>query len=261
MLSVVQGSLSADLIGGIYLYGSAVAGGLRPDSDIDLLVVVTRRLGMEDKERLIKGLLGTSREKTSPPSWRPLELTMVAQSEVRPWSYPPRWELQYGEWLRPQFLRENFEPWEEYNPDLTVLIEMVLQNGRPLVGPSASSLLDPVPERDLIAAMVDEEPRLLAALIDDTRNVLLTLARIWTTLQTGQIRSKDAAAAWALERAPDRFGPVLGRACQLYLEGGFGPWDDMREVRACAAFLSDQIRSSAVRRLLAIARSGSTPNG
>ncbi|HJR86357.1 MAG TPA: aminoglycoside adenylyltransferase family protein [Acidimicrobiia bacterium] len=259
-LSVVEGVLSADLIGGVYLYGSAVVGGLRPDSDVDLLVVVTRRLGLDDKERLITGLLATG-EKTRPPSRRPLELTVVAQSEVRPWRYPPRWELQYGEWLRPQFLRKNFEPWEEFNPDLTVLIEMVLQSGRPLAGPSPSSLLDPVPERDLIAAMVDEAPRLLGDLIDDTRNVLLTLARIWMTLESGQIRSKDTAANWALERAPERFRPVLARACQLYLEGGFGPWDNMKEVRACAAFLSDGIRWSAVRRLVACARSGSTANG
>ncbi|MBM0238323.1 DUF4111 domain-containing protein [Micromonospora sp. ATA32] len=36
----------------------------------------------------------------------------------------------------------------------------------------------------------------------DTRNVILTLARIRTTLATGGIRSKDAAADFVLDRLP-----------------------------------------------------------
>ena len=42
--------------------------------------------------------------------------------------------------------------------------------------------------------MLDGVPSLMADLADDTRNVLLTLARIWTTVATGEIRSKDEAA-------------------------------------------------------------------
>ena len=37
-------------------------------------------------------------------------------------------------------------------------------------------------------------PALLADLANDTRNVLLTLARIRTTVASGEIRSKDDAA-------------------------------------------------------------------
>ena len=49
----------------------------------------------------------------------------------------------------------------------------------------------------------------LRGLDDDTRNMILTLARIWSSLATGDIRSKDDAAAWALERLP---GGAPGRA-------------------------------------------------
>lgn len=34
--------LSDPIILGVYLFGSAVSGGLRPDSDVDILVVVNR---------------------------------------------------------------------------------------------------------------------------------------------------------------------------------------------------------------------------
>jgi hypothetical protein len=75
-------------------------------------------------------------------------------------------------------------------------------------------------------------------LLSDTRNVLLTLARIWTTLATGTIRSKDAAADWVLERLPDEHRPVLAHARAVYLGAEREHWDDLRPaVRPCADFL------------------------
>jgi streptomycin 3"-adenylyltransferase len=88
-------------------------------------------------------------------------------------------------------------------------------------------------------------PELLGDLDTDTRNVLLTLARSWTSLATGVIRSKDAAADWALPRLPAEHRAVLAHARAVYLgdedededededwNGGLLPW-----VRPCAAFL------------------------
>ena len=226
---------------GTYVYGSAVGGGLRPDSDLDLFVVAGRRLTPDEKLQLIGGLLPISGRELRPAPWRPLELTVVALPEVRPWLYPPRWELQYGEWLRPEFLAGELAPWPSVNPDLAVLIAMVLASSRPLVGPPASELLDPVPHEDLVRAMVDELPQLLGDLETDTGNVLLTLARIWTTVATGEIRSKDAAGDWALAHLPAEYRPVLAQARDLYLGGGYGKWGGMDAVRAHAAFVVGEI--------------------
>ncbi|MEU4038443.1 aminoglycoside adenylyltransferase domain-containing protein [Streptomyces collinus] len=44
-----------------------------------------------------------------------------------------------------------------------------------------------------------------------------TARRIWTTLATGQTRSKDAAAEWALAQLPPEHRPVLEHARQFYL--------------------------------------------
>ena len=56
-------------------------------------------------------------------------------------------------------------------------------------------------------------------------------ARIWSTLVTGVIRSKDAAADWVLERLPNEHQPVLTRAREAFLnvtswEGEL--WDDLQ---------------------------------
>jgi streptomycin 3"-adenylyltransferase len=48
--------------------------------------------------------------------------------------------------------------------------------------------------------MTDQLATLLDELEDDTRNVLLTLTRIWATMVTGRILSKAEAAAWAIDR-------------------------------------------------------------
>jgi streptomycin 3"-adenylyltransferase len=129
--------------------------------------------------------------------------------------------------LRDALLSGSVEPKPAESPDLGVLITMVRESGLALIGPNATQVLDAVPRADLIRAMVDGVPSLMADLTDDTRNVLLTLARIWTTVVTGEIRSKDEAADWALSRLPDAYRPTLARARELYIAGGYGDsWDD-----------------------------------
>ena len=176
---------------------------------------------------------------------RPVELTVVVQSDVRPWRYPPRQEFLYGDWLRDTYELDG-APQPEPAPDLAILITMVLQGDTVLVGPPPAQLLDPVPHEDLVRGAVAGIPQLLDDLDSDTRNVLLTLARIWTTLQTGQIRSKDAAAAWVLEQLPSGHQPVLARARTKYLRGEDDErWADITAVRAHVEYVVEAIRQSA----------------
>ena len=242
--AIREGLADAQVVG-VYLYGSAVAGGLRPDSDLDLFVVTDRRLIATEKARIVEGLLPISGRKTRPPAWRPIEVTIVAQPEVRPWRYPARMELQFGEWLRDDFLSGAVEPEPAENPDVAVLITMVRQAGKALIGPAPTDLLDAVPRADLVRAMLDGVPSLMSDLADDTRNVLLTLARIWTTVATGEIRSKDEAAEWVLSRLPDADRQTLARCRDLYLAGGYGELWDEGAVQALAERLASQIIATA----------------
>jgi hypothetical protein len=99
---------------GVYLHGSAVRGGLKPASDLDILVVSGR--SMDDRE----------------------------------------------------------------------LIPETLAGNHPLEGPPPADLLDPVPAQDVVRGSAAGIPDLLGDLPGDTRNVVLTFARIWTTLATGE---------------------------------------------------------------------------
>ncbi|WP_317447409.1 DUF4111 domain-containing protein [Streptomyces collinus] len=77
---------------------------------------------------------------------------------------------------------------------------------------------DFLPHADLVRASLAGVPGLLDGLDSDTRNVLLTLARIGATLATGEIRSKDGAADGALSQLPPEHRPVLEHANNLYLD-------------------------------------------
>jgi streptomycin 3"-adenylyltransferase len=238
-VALVQEVLGDELVG-LYLFGSAVLGGLKPTSDLDLLAVSRRPTTPDERRRLAERMLALSKRP------RHLELTIVVQSNVRPWSYPPRMDFQYGDWLRAELERGEIPP-PAANPDLAALITMTLLHGRPLAGPPPADVLQPVPHEDLVRAGADELDRILAELGADTRNVLLTLARIWSTAETGEIRPKDAAADWAIARLPQEHRRVLERARDAYRSGDYGTWDDL-DVRACADDVVGEIRRSRPRR-------------
>ena len=209
--------LIGDVLGpegiGTYLHGSAVRGGLKPASDLDVLVVSRRRMGDRERGALLEGLFKIS---GSTAGFRPVELIVVVQSEVRPWRFPPTGDFLYGEWIRDE-LQARGAPHPEPMPDLALLITAVLAGDYPLTGLPPAQVLDPVPHADLVAASTAGIPDLLDNLDGDTRNVVLTFARIWTTLATAKIRSKDAAADWAIAQLRPEHRAVLEHAKEQYL--------------------------------------------
>jgi streptomycin 3"-adenylyltransferase len=176
----------------------------------------------------------------APP--RPIELTIVVRSEVHPWRFPPQRDFQYGEWWRERFERHDPQLWRPVaDPDLAILCMMVLSADAPLTGPSASHVIDAVPRGDFVDALLMTVPGL--DVTSDTRNVVLTLARIWSSLVTGRILAKDEAAEWAMRRLPAVHRPVLARARQIYLGTREEEWDDLRDaLRAFADSIVTEIR-------------------
>lgn len=243
-------AMLADQLGddlqGLYLYGSAVLGGLQPRSDIDLLVLCGRSLDPAAKRAVVDRLLEISvlpsRRGPERVGERPLEVTILARPEIEPWRYPARMELQYGEWLRSELEAGPLDPEPIPSPDLAVLIESVRRDGRTLVGRPPRAALPFVPSADLARAMLDGVDSLLAELEPDTTNVLLTLARMWFTLATGDIAPKDLAAEWAMTHLGKDDRSVLDQARALYLGETAGSWRDTARVAQAAQRLAVQVR-------------------
>jgi streptomycin 3"-adenylyltransferase len=227
IVDLVRDVLGVDALGA-YLHGSTALDQLKPRSDLDVLVLSRRATTLEDKRVLIERLLRISGRGDPSGDARPIELTIVVDSDTRPWRYPPRLDFLYGDWMRSEFERGDLTPWETPNPDLAPVITMVRSANRALFGPPPAEVFDPVPVEDLNRAIAQGIPGLLDDLDSDTTNVVLTLARIWTTLATGTIRSKDAAADWVLARLPEEHRPVLSRARAVYLGEDDDRWDDLQ---------------------------------
>lgn len=248
IVRLVRHVLGADVIGA-YLHGSAVLGEMRPRSDTDVLVVAQRRTTPDERRMLVEGLMAISGRGLPRGEPRPVELTIVVRSDVRPWRYPPRSEFQYGEWLRADYERGLVPAPSPASPDLAPIITMVLNGDRPVFGPPPAEVLDPVPPDDLVRAITAGIPGLLEDLESDTANVVLTLARIWATVATGSIWSKDGAADWALARLSGEHRAVLVRARAIYLgeEEDDERWDDLRpHLRAHVDAVIAEIERAAV---------------
>ena len=235
-----------DAVVGTYLYGSAALGGLQSDSDIDLLVVARRTLEHPERVALLSALLDLSGRRARRTPGRPVEVTVVVSGSLRPWSYPPQEDFLYGEWLRAEY-EAGAVPGPRPNPDVAVLVTLAQQSSVALQGPPAGQVLPPVPAADLIAASTAGVPELLDDVESDTRNVLLTLARVWLTVATGAIRSKDEAASWAITRLPAEHRPPLVLARDAYL--GHAAKEDWQEHRLqlvpLCAFITQQIAMEA----------------
>lgn len=226
---------------GVYLFGSALKGGLRPNSDVDVLAIVDQPPEEQACRRLVEALMRVSGSPANDGSPRPLEVTLLCRQALVPWRYPPRSELVYGEWLREEFEQGRIPP-AAADPDLVVVLATARQASLALCGPELAELIAPIPEADLRRAIVDSLPALTDGLRGDERNVLLTLARMWMTLETGEIVPKDVAAAWALERLPQEFQAEMVLARHAYLAGGDEDWAPrMAQVEALAAFLQRAI--------------------
>lgn len=213
---------------GVYLYGSAVTGGLRPDSDVDVLVVTETSLSEEVRRQLTGELLRVSGRWPVRESEHPVELTTVVRGDVVPWRHPTRRDFQYGEWLRDEF-EAGAVPEPENDPDLAVLITLVRQAAVVLAGRSPREVLDPIPSQDVMRAMRDGLPELIGDMDGDERNVVLTLARMWTTAETGEILSKDAAAERVAAQLDGQQREIVELARAAYVGDVTDDWTGLGE--------------------------------
>jgi streptomycin 3"-adenylyltransferase len=229
---------------GVYLYGSSLLGGLQKFSDIDLFAISNRATTHEEKEQLEKAMLDLSGAYGISKDFKPIELTIVVKSEVSPWHYPPKFDFLYGDWMRKDFESGNVEPWTtKVLPNLALVITQLLLSYKTLFGSDPNQLLGPVPYKDFLDATTAEIDSLMSDIDWDTRNVLLTLARIWSTLETDAIRSKTDAASWTIEKLPDEYKSVLERAKTILLGKTEEDWKDMHElIKPCADFMITKIK-------------------
>ena len=100
-----------------------------------------------------------------------------------------------------------------------------------------------MPPADVRRAIKDSVQPLLGDLVGDERNVLLTLARMVVTLETGEIVSKDDAARRVMSSLPSGSRDLLDLARQGYLGAVADDWTQNGELtRETAERLAADVR-------------------
>jgi streptomycin 3"-adenylyltransferase len=238
-------SVFAESVVGIYLFGSAVVGGLKVDSDVDVLAALNCRSTFSERKELVDKLMSVSGKIGNTDSVRPLELTIVSIPAIFPWRFPLLAEFVYGEWLRDEYER-GFVPEPGRDPDLTIVLKQVIDFSITLAGREASELFEPIVMDDIRKAIHESLPNLLPSMQGDERNVILTLARMWFTASTGQFASKDAAAEWAENQLPDEQSEFLREARLAYLGRAKDNWTADKQIglSTLAEFMKQSIEAS-----------------
>lgn len=227
---------------GMYLYGSYVLGRIYQNSDLDILIIIKEKIKYDVRKILTKYLLDISGvignyEKI------PLEVTIVNLNDIIPLKFPPKYEYMYGEWLREEIESGNI-PQPHYDPDLIILLWQARLHSIPLKGEYAEKVIPIIPNKEIQMAIMQSLPTLISNIKGDERNVLLTLSRMWFTLERQDICSKDVAAEWVISKLPDNLAPLMEMACHAYLGKYVDEWDGLEKSTILLVnFMKEKIES------------------
>lgn len=239
VISITE-TILQDQVLGMYLYGSATMNRLRPDSDIDILIITNQELSTSIRADLTKQLLNISGS-VGCIEKRPLEVTIVNQSDLIPLQFPPKCQYMYGEWLRKEI--EAGEDPKAYNdPDIMILLWQARKSSVTLKGIESKKLIPAIPFHEIRRAIRFSLPGLISSFKGDERNVLLALSRMWFTLETRELTTKDIAAGWVISKLPEKFSPLLTMAKEAYLGNLSDEWKTIdKETIKLVEYMKKQI--------------------
>lgn len=238
-VSIVEELFSEHILG-IYLYGSYVLGGLQINSDIDILVIIDEEIQHTVREKLTKELLLIS-GKIESKEKRCLEVTIVNYNDIISQDFPLKCEYMYGEWLRKD-IEAGKIPQAYYEADLTILLWQARKHNILLTGENALDLIPVISEEKVKNAIQTALPNLLEGVYGDERNTLLTLARMWYTLETYDICPKNVAAEWTLSKLPKELKGLMILAIKGYVGECKDDWKNRdKELLQLVDFLKTQV--------------------
>ena len=203
---------------GIYLEGSLALGGFQPArSNINIVVVVTEKIAIEQKRELVELLLRISNMP------RPLDVYVLATKDLFPLQPPLSYELHYNEQLRETLLQEvrdgNWQHWNDTthaDSNLTISLAILQRAGIVLSGKPIEETLPAISEATFKTALVQSLEMARARLPQHPISFVLNACRTVADLQDDAVLSKDAGGEWGLAHLPERFHALIQQSLALY---------------------------------------------
>lgn len=204
---------------GMYIHGSLSLGQFNEKiSDIDIIVVVSSPIPINERYSIIKELLLISNQPHA------IEISYITKEVLDNWVYPPLFELHYSEGWRERcsqaISKDDTSMWENtYNdPELACHLTLVKRNGIHIHGESIDNLIPNIPEHHFISSIISDSHLSLPQIYENPVYAILTPWRIIAYLDTKQILSKVQAGKWAMEAYLDEHLSQLVKQAIDYYE-------------------------------------------
>lgn len=206
-------SLGAELVG-VYVHGSVALGTFNPAvSDLDVIAVTRRRTNVDEKHMVIEILARTSGHPA------PIEFHMLSESDFRPWRHPTPFDFHYSDiWsdASRSDLPDALARQREADPDLAAHVTVARTHGLTLHGPPAREVFPEVPWSDYVDSLLGDLQWIRQTEQPEPEYRVLSPARIWATLATQDVHSKESGAVWALKWVQPDFRSLLAAALARY---------------------------------------------
>jgi streptomycin 3"-adenylyltransferase len=218
LIGEVRAALEPDLVG-VYLHGSLAMGCFNPArSDIDVLVVTRRGMTVDEKRRVAELLLTVSNAS------RPIEISFLRETDLRPWRHPTPFDFHYGEEshrerLRAQLASGEWRRWNDethYDADLAAHITVTRARGVCLLGEPIEDVFPPVPGRDYYDSIRGDLRWVCDHAGGNSVYGVLNACRVLGYAETGRVMSKDEGGAWAATYLPPERRSIVRTALTSY---------------------------------------------
>jgi hypothetical protein len=211
--------LMGTALAGVYLHGSLAYGCFNPEaSDLDLLVLASRPLLRDTKLGVAQACLRRSLQPA------PVELSVLAPSDLSPWQYPTPYQFHYSEAWRERLSADTTSTaWLAWStgqqgrdPDLAAHITLSRARGIALVGKPPAETLPEVPPAEYLASITADSEAALTQPLTNPVATVLNLCRVAWYLRAQVLSSKEEAGVWAQEAVRAAHKALVRQALAVY---------------------------------------------
>ncbi|MBU7314175.1 aminoglycoside adenylyltransferase domain-containing protein [Paenibacillus oleatilyticus] len=230
-------------LAGIYLHGSLAMGCFNPDkSDIDLLVVVKRKLTAETSRRIANKLLAIDNEL---PNEGGIELSVILESSLGEFVYPTPFEFHYSPLHRDKYRTDgNYICGGREDPDLAAHLTVAYHRGIALYGKPLREVMQPVDKRFYVESILHDAEDAPQGILEAPEYYVLNLCRVLYYLKEGVVSSKREGGEWGLKALSAEYGETV-RLCLERYGGRAGRMEpDKRLLSGFASYMLGEIRQS-----------------
>lgn len=230
---------------GFYIHGSLAMGGFNPrSSDIDVLVVTNKAIGVEIKWLLAHFFL----EYSNSPF--PVEISFLNKEQLKDWKHPCPFDFHYSEFWRKRhqdaLISETFnflQKEKSTDTDLAAHITVTSHRGICVYGDAIAEVFPIVPQSDYISSIMGDFKDCIRNIENEPVYCSLNLIRVFWYLKEGVISSKQEAGNWGLGILPQDLRTTVEKAINTYTGNKINISFNQDELTLLKKYIAEKVES------------------